>query len=115
MEWSDARKKSFIVSVLRHGSRRWPPKYETLNEAKTKKKINKKTGRMAQHYRCASCRKDFALSSVQVDHIDPVVDPATGFIDWNTFITRLFCDKGNLQVLCKTCHTKKTKKEQKTQ
>jgi len=110
-EWTSARKKSFIVSVLRGGSRRWPPKYETLNEAKTEKKVNQSTGRIAQHFTCKGCGKDYPAKMVNVDHIEPIVDPVQGFVDWNTFVERLFCDKDNLQVLCKTCHDLKTKKE----
>ena len=110
-EWTPARKKAFIVSVLRSGSRRWPPKYETLNEAKTEKKTNKLSGRPAQHFLCRKCKKDFPAKMVQVDHIEPIVTPSEGFVDWNTFIDRLFCERDNLQVLCKTCHSKKTKKE----
>jgi 5-methylcytosine-specific restriction endonuclease McrA len=109
--WSEGRKRSFITSVLRSGSRRWPPKYETLNEAKTEKKINKKTGRQAQHYACAICQKDFPQKEVQVDHKKPAVDPTTGFISWDVYIERLFCDKENLAVLCKPCHHKKTQEE----
>ncbi len=110
-EWSEGRKKAFITSVLRSGSRRWPPKYQTLNEAKTEKKINSATKRLAQHYKCKKCKKDFPAKMVQVDHIKPVVDPKVGFVDWNTFIDRLFCERNNLQVLCKACHDLKTKKE----
>lgn len=110
-EWTPARKKAFIIAVLRQGTRRWPPKYEALNLAKTEKKINPKSKRLAQHYRCNACKKEFTSTNVQVDHITPVVDPVKGFKDWNTFIKRLFCDIDNLQVLCKPCHEIKTKKE----
>lgn len=110
-EWTDARLKSFIISGLRAASRRYPPKYETLNEAKTEKKINEATGRLAQHYRCNVCKAEFPASQIQVDHKKPVVDPKKGFVDWNTFIERMFCDKKNLQALCKECHTLKTNKE----
>ena len=48
-KWTEARYRSFITSTLRAGSRKWPPKYETLNAAKTEKKTNEKTGRLAQH------------------------------------------------------------------
>jgi 5-methylcytosine-specific restriction endonuclease McrA len=111
MEWTEARKKSFIISVLRSGTRRWPPKFQTLTEAKTVKKKNKDTNRMAQHYRCAICKDDVPATAIQVDHIKPVVDPKKGFKDWNTFIKRLFCDKDNLQAVCKGCHKIKTKEE----
>jgi hypothetical protein len=43
-----------------------------------------------------------------VDHIDPVVDPHTGFVDWNTYIERMFCELTGFQVLCFDCHSKKT-------
>lgn len=109
--WSAAKRKAFIVSVLRGGSRRWPPKYETLNEAKTEKKVNSLTGRIAQHFRCASCNGEFPAKQVNVDHILPVVDPVVGFVDWNTFVENLYCEKDNLQVLCSTCHTTKTSME----
>jgi 5-methylcytosine-specific restriction endonuclease McrA len=109
--WTAARRKAFIVSVLRAGTRRWPPKYETLNAAKTEKKINKRTKRLAQHYLCAICEDEFPATNVQVDHIIPVVDPVKGFKDWNTFIKRLFCEASNLQTVCKECHKRKTKEE----
>jgi 5-methylcytosine-specific restriction endonuclease McrA len=110
-EWTDGRKHGFIVAVLRAGTRRWPPKYEALNDAKTEKKKNVKTGRIAQHYVCAQCTEEFTSTNIQVDHITPVVDPKKGFKDWNTYIPRLFCGKDNLQVLCVGCHKEKTAKE----
>lgn len=109
--WTEGRKHGFIVAVLRAGTRRWPPKYEALHEAKTEKKKNEKTGRIAQHYVCALCDCEFTSKDIEVDHIDPVVDPAKGFKDWNTYIKRLFCEKSNLQVVCKPCHKVKTKSE----
>lgn len=113
--WTAARKHSFIVSVLRSGTRRYPPKFETLNEAKTEKKKNKRTGRLAQHYLCAICENDFPATEIQVDHIKPVVDPTKGFTTWDTYIKRLFCAKNNLQTVCKPCHKTKTKEEQEKQ
>lgn len=111
MEWTEGRRRAFITSVLRAGSRRWPPKYQTLNEAKTEKKINIKSGRLAQHYRCALCQGEYTNAMVEVDHIKPIVDPKKGFTTWDTFIKRLFCEADNLQVLCKPCHKDKTKQE----
>lgn len=110
-EWTAARHRAFIISGLRAASRRYPPKFETLNEAKTEKKINEKTGRIAQHYQCKKCKQDFPAKDVQVDHKKPVVDPKTGFVDWNTYVERMFCKKSNFQILCRSCHLEKTKKE----
>jgi len=112
-EWTPARKKSFITSVLRGGSRRWPPRNAVLNASKTIKKINPKSGRMAQHYRCAECKGEFPAKEVAVDHLQAVVDPATGFVGWDTFIQRLYCDEDGMQTLCHTCHDIKTQEERK--
>lgn len=110
-KWTEARYRSFVTSTLRAGSRKWPPKYETLNAAKTEKKINKATGRLAQHYLCAMCAQEYTQKDVQVDHIKPVIDPKKGFVSWDTYIDRMFCEGKNLQVLCKVCHAEKTKLE----
>jgi len=110
-DWTPGRIKSFITSVLRAGYRKWPARFQTLAEAKCGRKINKATGRMAEHYKCSGCRGEFPAKDVQVDHIRPVVDPRVGFVDWDTFIDRLFCGVGNLQILCTVCHDKKSKKE----
>ena len=109
--WSEGRIRSFITSTVRSGFRRWPPKYEVLKEAHWGKKVNSKTGRQAAHYTCNSCHMEFPSKEVQVDHIDPVVDPKVGFVSWDEFIKRLFCSKENLQVLCLKCHKAKTKQE----
>ena len=112
-EWTDARFRSFVISALRAASRRYPPKYKALKNAFVGKKINAKSNKMAMHYKCAACRKIFVAVDVQVDHIEPVVDPIKGFETWDIFINRLFCEIENLQVLCKPCHKTKTENERK--
>ncbi len=109
--WTDARMRSFIVSTIRGGFGRYPNKYNVLKSAFVSKKVNKDTGRKSAHYRCASCKGIFPSAKVAVDHISPVVDPATGFVDWNTYVDRMFCSESGLQVLCEVCHTQKTKEE----
>lgn len=63
------------------------------------------------HYTCKACKKEFPAKDVQVDHVKPVVEPRVGFVDWNTFIERLYVEAKKLQVLCKACHKKKSNKE----
>lgn len=93
--------------------RRWPQKYEALKKAGVGKKTNKRTGRQAEHFKCAECKEFFIARDVQIDHKDPVVDVYAGFIDWDTYIDRLYCEANNLQVLCKPCHKAKTAQERK--
>lgn len=45
------------------------------------------------------------------DHIQPVVDPAKGFENWQIYYERMFL--GPLQRICKKCHSIKTKEENK--
>ena len=110
-EWTDGRYRSFITSTLRGGVRRWPPKWKALKAAELGRKINKKSGKLAMHYTCAVCKLEHVAKDVQVDHIEPVVDPAVGFLSWDVYIDRMFCNSGNLQVLCMVCHQLKTKEE----
>lgn len=110
--WTDAKFNSFIKSILRGGSKRWPPKYDVLNEACVGQKVNTKTGRLAKHYKCASCLGEFPAKEVQVDHKEPIIDPAVGFVSWDSVVDRMFCEKDNLQVLCTDpCHKLKTAAE----
>lgn len=71
-------------------------------------------------YLCNGCKKEVPYTTgktkarkqnVFVDHINPVVDPKEGFVSWDEFIKRLFCEEENLQLLCKSCHDKKTAQE----
>lgn len=110
-EWTEARFKSFVTSALRAASRRWPPKYKALKEAFAGRKVNAKTGKLAMHYTCAACKKLYAATDVQVDHIKPVVDPKKGFVSWDVYINRMFCEIEDLQVMCKPCHKIKTDQE----
>ena len=55
-------------------------------------------------YRCAKCNELFGPKEVQVDHIIEIGK----LISWDDWITKLFCDVSNLQVLCKSCHLAKT-------
>ena len=110
IQWTTARKRNFLVSLLRSGTRRWPPKYEALANAYIETRINPKSGRLAKHYQCAICSGAFTSTSMEIDHIKPVVG-AEGFTTWDSFIERLFCPVENLQAVCKTCHKEKTKRE----
>lgn len=112
-EWTAARFRSFVTGALRTATRRWPPKYKALKEAFTGRQVNSKTGKLAMHYRCAGCSSEFVSGDVQVDHKKPAVDPTKGFVSWDVYVDRLYCEASNLQVLCKPCHAEKTAEEKK--
>jgi len=66
------------------------------------------------NYICAICDNVFTRKGINVDHLQPVIDPAVGFNSWDVYIKRLFVTSSELQILCKGCHTKKTTAENKT-
>jgi 5-methylcytosine-specific restriction endonuclease McrA len=109
-QWTEARFRSFIFSMLRQGTRRWAPISSTLQKAREDRGL----------YRCEDCKeivpptvKDGRkrVKNIFVDHIEPIVDPETGFVSWDEYIERMFCEEDNLQLLCKNCHDKKTADE----
>jgi hypothetical protein len=110
-QWTEARFKSFVVSLLRKGTSRWGPKQQAFKLASVGKRKNELTGRMAEHFQCAGCGGWFPRSVCSADHIEPVVSPEEGFQGWDVYIKRLFCEVIGFQILCKDCHDEKTAEE----
>ena len=102
--------KSYIMSGLRQKLRYYPPCLACRVDAKVGIKTNVKTGRKAQHFKCAECGDNFVAKDTQVDHIITVT-PISGFKSWDNIIERMFIEKDGLQLLCKTCHSAKSKAE----
>ncbi len=107
--------KNRIVQQMRRLFFYSPIRREALEKVKTIK--NGKT-----LFKCAVTNKLFPITDVAVDHIEPCVNPKDGFVNWDTFINRLFCvtkwlplewDSSLLQVISKVEHAKKTAEERK--
>lgn len=107
-EWTIARMNCFIKSALRGA--RWPQKYVCIREAFVKHGINPKTGHKCKLHRCPDCDGLFPQKDMQADHIIPVVGPE-GFVSWDQYIKRLFCEADGFRALCKQCHKKITEEE----
>lgn len=91
----------FVLDALRRASLRWQPRTKA-----------KQAARVARNrYKCKGCEGIFPNKQVSVDHVAPVVDPETGFVDWNTYVARLFVPVESLQILCSECHSRKSKGE----
>ena len=62
-------------------------------------------------YRCEGCFEAAPAKGMRCDHIVPVVG-LEGFVDWNTYISRMFdVIPQGIQYLCRDCHDKKTASE----
>ena len=118
--------KNHIEKSLRASFRKAPVYNEAKRRAKEEYFETSKHGKPLRrvHYKCAQCGKFFldktGFKEIAVDHISPVIDTATGWVDYNTYIDRLFCSVDNLQILCnyagerdgvRSCHKLKTAKE----
>jgi 5-methylcytosine-specific restriction endonuclease McrA len=99
---------SFIRSALRQKSRWWKPITETKMAARRAYKGPNKKQRF--EYQCAVCMNYFPDKKVNVDHIIPAGTLKCAN-DLPGFVERLFCEAGNLQVLCSACHDVKTKND----
>lgn len=109
----DATRKR-VINALRQVSRWMPSKAEALRRAQVRLQIGEtKKGKPKYRifFRCAKCGGLFKREEINVDHIHPAIDPVLGFIDWNTYFARLFCDYLGLQVLCIEHHDEKTAAE----
>jgi hypothetical protein len=107
-QWTESRFNSFVRSALRRAA--WPPKYQAIRNAYVKDGINPKTRRKCKLHRCSQCDELFPQKDMQADHVIPVIG-IEGFVDWNTYIDRLFCEKDGFKVMCKPCHKEITNEE----
>lgn len=95
--------ESWLRQKLRRLSYQWPPR----KEARIASRVSR------GKYECAKCKELgvetlYGPKEIVMDHIDPVIDVETGFINWDTYIQRLFCEAEGFQTLCKGCHEIKT-------
>lgn len=99
---------SFIRSALRQKSRWWKP--ITQCKMKARRPYRGANKRQKFEYQCKECSGWFAEKHINVDHIVPA-GTLTNAQDLPDFVEKLFCEMDNLQVLCTTCHDRKTKSE----
>lgn len=97
---SDFNKHKWIINGLRRLSYKWPPRWTIKQDARVER----------GKYLCNGCKQIVKAKEVEVDHIEPVIE-VTGFVDWNTYIERLLCEKEGYQILCKACHLSKSLSE----
>jgi hypothetical protein len=105
----------WIRSGLRRMSQKWRPIYGTLNDHRrpaTREDRVKWGNRITWTYQCCECSEWKPKKVVQVDH-EPPAGSLTCAEDLPGFVERLFVERGpNLRVMCKPCHTRKTKEQQ---
>ncbi len=117
-------REQFVRWTLRRASLRWPPRAEARRNARTGQKINPNTGRLCWHSRCAICSKEYPDKDMELDHVEPVVEPDMREVQQSdvpggtnssyrigSLVLRMFPEASGLQVLCTDCHSDKTRGE----
>lgn len=98
------RKINFVKALLRKASLFWWTRQVAVKKARVARGV----------YRCNSCGYEGKRKEFEIDHVVPVVDPVKGFVSFDEYINRLLPDSpSGWQVLCHSCHDKKTEKENK--
>jgi 5-methylcytosine-specific restriction endonuclease McrA len=64
---------------------------------------------------CGECGVIEPRYKMEVDHVSPVIklDEALEDLTWDQLVDRLWCDEANLKPICKECHKRKSKAENK--
>ncbi|MHA2069032.1 MAG: HNH endonuclease signature motif containing protein [Candidatus Thorarchaeota archaeon] len=112
-QWSEARFHSFIKSALRWASQKWGPRNAVKKQARLRRGVylckgyNKESHEIPASIKINNKRVNNAI----VDHIDPVIDPITGFTSWDDTVDRMFCEEEGFQLLCYECSHNKTQDE----
>jgi 5-methylcytosine-specific restriction endonuclease McrA len=114
----DLFREDFIRNNLRRASLRWPAMTIAKKVARTVRRINPATGKLAWRVLCAGCGEEFLESEVAIDHREPVVpvdrDRATRAYSTEMLgqlMKRMLPEPQELQVLCYECHSRKTEAE----
>lgn len=94
---------TFIKGLLRRGTFHWRARTEAMTAARVER----------GKYLCSECKDLFGPKEIILDHIEPVVDPKVGFIDFDVYIKRMYPDAEGFQVLCAACSDSKTMIEDK--
>lgn len=101
----EKRLKAFVIQELRRSSYKWKPRNDALRKA-----YAGKDGKAYLYY-CNYCKGKYKKQSVNIDHINPVVDLFKDDYTLDDYADRLFCPVSGFQILCKPCHDSKTHAE----
>ncbi len=104
---TEANYFAMILSALRGTTRFWKPATQKLESCKRPSQSSNK--RLKFEYLCESCLTWCPRKSIQIDHIIPCggINGYDKIVPW---LKRAHVEEG-FQILCTTCHKKKTLEE----
>lgn len=57
---------------------------------------------------CDGCKSYYSEKNINRDHIEPVENVMTGYVDLDNYVKRLLVKSDQIQILCIACHSAKT-------
>ena len=105
--------EQWLIPRLRRISMHWPEMQKARDRVKVYIQVGTyKNGNpeMRRFFLCQTpdCGCLCKEGEGAIDHIRPVVDEKTGYVNLDNYIRSLLCDSSNLQFLCNDCHSLKT-------
>lgn len=88
---------------------RYPPRLQVKARCKVRVRVGEyKNGKdkFVYMFKCEQCGA--VVDKIEVDHIEPRIDPEKGYEDIRTWIYRTFVSADKLKGKCKPCHSSKT-------
>lgn len=101
---------------------KWPPRNRVYKANRREIKLLKKDGTPYKktffEHQCNKCKKWFRAKDITMDHVIPVVPPASKrqmseAEEIGNFVVSLLCYEDNWQKLCNKCHDIKSDHENK--
>lgn len=99
---TEAQYLAWIRSALRSKWLRWKPRADALKAAQVPYKGP--NARQKYSYQCAVCEELFSQKETEVDHFPKDAGSILSVEDIGEFVNNLYCEQGNLRVVCKPCH-----------
>lgn len=99
---TEAQWLAWVRSALRSKWLKWPPRAQAIERARRPYKGPNKLQKW--EVQCAMCAGWFKLKEIEVDHYPHDAGSIRSFEDIGPFVNRLYCEVGNLRVLCVPCH-----------
>jgi 5-methylcytosine-specific restriction endonuclease McrA len=101
-----------VLNAIRKSFTKNSPEYAAILNKSLAKAVGPKGG---ARYHCAKCKNVFQRKEVQIDHISPMIPVGVSPVNMTLeeVYRRCWVLSGQLQVLCKECHSAKSKIENK--
>lgn len=107
------KERGLIMGALRRVFSRSALRLSVIEEVTSELYKDSTRPRVTKWCRCNMCEGMIPRYLMVVDHIIPVipVEIAADQLSFDEIIERMWCDKSNLQGVCKECHDKKSAEE----